>query len=263
MTAKHTAFLSVSDKTGIVEFAFHLSKLGFGIVSSGGTAKLLKQSELEILELKDLLQTPEAPGGRVRLSHPKLLAAVLADRGKADDLHELERLGMPPIDLVAVNLYPLAEVIQEGAEPQQDVMEFLDVSATAVLRAAARNYRNVIVLHDPKDYPGIVEALVELAEVSLEVRQSLAAKAFHYTAYYDSTVAQFLSAKAERLPEEMVIGLKKAAELRYGENPHQQAALYRLSGARPWGLAAATLLHGKPMTYEHFLSLEVAAELVA
>lgn len=257
-----TALLSVSDKTGVVEFAFGLAHLGYEIVSMGGTANILRQSELAIVELQDLLQTPEVLKGRLRLGHPKILAAVLADRDSADDMHDLERLGMPPIDLVAVNLYPLSEVLSERDMTHREAMDFIDLAAASVLRAAAKNYRHVVPLHDPRDYPGTLDALGALKELSLEMRQSLAAKAFHYGAYYDSTVAQFLSPAMERLPDEMVIGLKKASDLRYGENPHQQAALYRLSGARPWGLAAAALLHGKPLYYEHYLSLETAVELV-
>ncbi|MBI3505186.1 MAG: bifunctional phosphoribosylaminoimidazolecarboxamide formyltransferase/IMP cyclohydrolase [Proteobacteria bacterium] len=260
---KRTALISVSDKTGVVDFAFALHKLGYDILATGGTASILKQSELEILELRDLLQDANVMGGKLRLGHPRILAAILADRDSNGEMHELERLGMPPIDLVAVNLYPLSEVLQEANITDREVMEFLDVSACSAIRAAARNYKHVIVLPDPTDYAPTVEALSELKDLALDARQSLAAKAFHYTAYYDSTAAQFLSPAMEHLPDEMVISMKKETELRYGENPHQAAALYRLSGARPWGLAAATLLHGKPLNYEHYLSLEVATELVA
>ncbi len=259
-----TAFLSVSDKTGIVEFAHELAKLGYRILSSGGTAKLLRQSELLIDDLRDQVQFPDVLGGGLRLSHPKLLAAILADRESPGDMHDLEKLNIPPIDLVAVNLYPVAEILQEGNLTQKEVLDFLDVSATAVLRAAARNHRYVAALYDPRDYNATVEALREFKDLTPEKRQSLAAKAFHYSAYYDSTVAQFLGEMdVDRLPDEMVISLKKAADLRYGENPHQQAALYRWSGARPWGLSAAQLVHGKPLSFNHYLSLEVAAELVA
>lgn len=261
---KRTAFLSVADNTGIVEFAHALAGLGFRIVASGGTAKLLKQSELAIEELRDLVQFPDVLGGRLRLAHPKLLAAIAADRGSPGDMHDLEKVGMLPIDLVAVNLYPVSEVLQDPDISQEEALEFFDLAGAAALRAAARNHRHVVVLHDPRDYQSVLDALREFKDVNPEARQRLAAQAFHYTAYYDSTVAQYLGeADVERLPEEMVISLKKTYDLRYGENPHQQAALYRRSGARPWGLAAATLVHGKPLSFNHFVDLEVAVELVA
>ncbi|MBI4425740.1 MAG: bifunctional phosphoribosylaminoimidazolecarboxamide formyltransferase/IMP cyclohydrolase [Elusimicrobia bacterium] len=259
-----TAFLSVSDRSGIVEFAHELATLGFRIVAAGGTAKLLKQSELEVEDLKDLIQFPDVLGGRLRLSHPKLLAAILANRDSPGDMHDLEKIAMEPFDLVAVNLYPVSEVLQDPNISQHEVLEFLDVTGAAVLRAAARNHKHVVVLHDPRDYQVVLDALREFKQLDPDTRQRLAAKAFHYTAYYDSTVAQYLGEEdVERLPDEMVISLKKAADLRFGENPHQQAALYRRSGARPWGLSAATVVHGKPLSYNHYASLEVAVELVA
>ena len=238
MKTKKTAYFSVSDKTGVVDFAFKLHQLGYSIVASGGTASLLKQSELEIDE--------------VSLGDPRVIADISA--GSED-----------PIHLVVVNLYPLTEILQDPQITLKEVLEFLDAHAVSVLRAAARNFENVVALCDPGDYAAILESLEELEEVRPEKRRQLAAKAFHYTAYYDSTVAQYLGSESgvEGLSEDMVIGLKKVDDLRYGENPHQQAALYRLSGARPWGLAAATLLHGKPLNYEHYVNLEAASELVS
>ena len=259
-----TALLSVSDKAGIVEFGHELAKLGFRILAAGGTAKLLKQSELQIEEVRDLAQHPDLMGGRLRLAEPRLLAAILADRSSPGDMHDLEKLGAEPIDLVAVNLYPVSEALQDPNILQEEALEFLDLAGASVLRAAARNHRYVIAVHDPRDYELIVESLREFKDVNPEMRQRLAAKAFHYAAYHDATVAQYLGELGvERLPDEMVISLKKTADLRYGENPHQQAALYRRSGARPWGLSAATLVHGKPLSFNHFLNLEVAVELVA
>ena len=257
------ALLAVSDKTGIVEFAHELAKLGFRILSAGGTAKLLKQAELQVEELRELVQFPEVMGGRLRLAHPKLLAAILADRASPGDMHDLERLGAEPIDLVAANLYPISEALHDPNTTQEEALEFLDLAAASVLRAAARNHRHVIALHDPRDYQLVLDALREYKDVNPELRQRLAAKAFHYAAYHDATVAQYLGEPdVERLPDEMVISLKKSADFRYGENPHQQAALYSRSGARPWGLSAATLVHGKPLSFNQYLNLEVAVELV-
>ncbi|MBI4347557.1 MAG: bifunctional phosphoribosylaminoimidazolecarboxamide formyltransferase/IMP cyclohydrolase [Elusimicrobia bacterium] len=259
-----TALLSLADNSGVVEFAHDLAALGFRVIASGGTAKLLKQSELEIDELRDLVPFPDVLGGRLRLAHPKVLAALLADRRSPGDMHDLEKIDMPALDLIAVNLYPVSEVLQDPNISQDEALEFFDVSGAAALRAAARNFRHVVVLSDPRDYESVLDSLREFKEVNFETRQRLAAKAFHYTAYYDATVAQYLGdTDVERLPDEMVMSLKKAADLRYGENPHQQAALYRRSGARPWGLSAATLVHGKPLSYNHYVDLEVAVELAA
>ncbi len=195
------------------------------------------------------------------LLHPKILIGVTADRDNHGKMHELERRRAVPIDVVAVNLYPVAQLISDGQLSQAEVLECVDLEGSALLRAAARNFRHVLPLCDPDDYQPVVEALRQYNRVLPDRRQALAAKAFHYSAYYDTTVAQYLGGKWDRLPDELAIGLKKSAELRYGENPQQQGALYTLSGARPWGVNAATLLQGKELSYNHFLDLEVAWDL--
>lgn len=158
------------------------------------------------------------------------------------------------IELVAANLYPLSEVTEE-------VLSYVDLKASSLLRAAAKRFRDVIPLCDPDDYQPTVDLLKQYDRVTPDRRQALAAKAFHYTAYYDSTVAQFLGDKLDHLPDELVLGLKKNVEFAYGENPQQKAALYGAAGARPWGLQAAQLIYGKPLTYAHYLDLETAWEL--
>ncbi|MFA6094097.1 MAG: bifunctional phosphoribosylaminoimidazolecarboxamide formyltransferase/IMP cyclohydrolase [Elusimicrobiota bacterium] len=264
MSAKKTALLSVSDKTGIVEFAIGLSELGWDILSSGSTAQVLRQAELSFRDVSELTgaaagTSTELLAGRVRLLQPKLFAGILADLTDARHAKDLEREDIPSIDLVAANLYPLSEVLS-GNPSGADVLDFLDVAGSALLRAAARNYPRVLALCDPKDYPAILEALRQ-GSVSKERRQALGSKAFHYVAYYDSTVAQYLGSGFEHLPEELVMGLKKAVDLPYGENPHQRAALYRLSGARPWGLNAAAVVHGRPLNFNHYLGMDLACEL--
>ena len=258
-----TAFLSVSDKTGIVEFASGLCELGYRILSSGGTASVLKQAELRITEVPEITEYPDILGGRVRLLHPKIFAGILADPGDPKHLKDIHLYGVPAIELVAVNLYPLSDILLPGNLSQEDVLEFLDVAGSALLRAAARNFPHVLTLCDPQDYASVLEMLKEGKGFGRERSQALAAKAFYYISYYDSTVAQYLSAAMERLPEEMVMGLKKAQDLPYGENPHQRAALYKLSGARPWGLNAASLLFGRPLNYNHYLGIDRACDLVA
>lgn len=226
MPDKKKAFLYVSDKTGIVELAHELAKMEFELLSAGSTAKTLKQSELEIEEV----------------SFP---------------------LDISGIDLAAVNLYPITHLINQGSLTQKEVLEYFDINASSLLRSAAKNFEKTIALCDPMDYDSILETLAQWGEPTPEQRQNLAAKAFFYSSYYDSTLAQFLNPSLEAMPDELVIGLKKVSDLRYGENPHQKAALYQLSGARPWGLNALKILHGKELTFNHYLDLDIAWELVS
>lgn len=261
-TPRKTALLSVADITGIVEFAHALTELGWDLVSSGLTAKTLRQAEVPVREVTDLTKAADLVSGRVRLLQPRLFGGILADRADAAQLRELEAEGIPPIALVAVNLYPLAQVLESGQMSQRETMDFLDVAGSALLRAAARGFHDVISLCDPRDYRTVLDTLRQGRGLSVDHSRRLAAKAFNYISYYDSTVAQFLSdGSAESLPDELILSLKKTAELRYGENPHQGAALYSRSGSRPWGLNAAELLYGKPLTYNHFLSMDRAVDL--
>jgi phosphoribosylaminoimidazolecarboxamide formyltransferase/IMP cyclohydrolase len=255
------ALLHVADRTGIIEFAYELRALGFHIISTGATAKALKQAELEVLEVREFIKTPDLLEGQLGLLHPRILLAVSADRDKAGQMHELERRGGLPIDLLAVNFYPVSEIILDKNLTQTDTLDYIDLAGSALLRAAARNHRHLICLCDPDDYQPTIDSLKQYSRLHPERRQSLAAKAFHYSAYYDSTVAQYLGGKWERLPDELVIGLKKTSDLRYGENPQQQGALYTLSGSRPWGINAARILYGKPLSYNHYLDIEAAWEL--
>lgn len=255
------ALLSVTDKTGIVELGYSLNALGYKLVCSGGTAAALRQAELEIIESREMIKAVDILDGRLGMLHPKILAGISADRDKPGQMHELERRAALPIDLVAVNLYPVSEVVSDPKLSQPEILDYIDLAGSALLRAAARNFRHVICLCDPNDYQPTIDSLRQYGRLSPERRQTLAAKAFHYSAYYDSTVAQYLGGKWDKLPDELVIGLKKTSDLHYGENPQQQGALYTLSGARPWGINAAQLVYGKPLSYNHYIDLEVAWEL--
>ena len=219
------ALLHVTDKTGIVELAWPLKELGFKFIADASTAATLRQVELEVSDVG---------------SHPDLLRS-LAATGETG-IQEKSSPRTPAIELVAINLYPLAELATSELS-QAETLSYVDAEAPALLRAAARQFRQVICLCDPKDYGPTLEALSQHGDLSPERRQALAAKAFHYTAYYDSTVAQYLGSRWEKLPQELVMGLRKSAELSYGENPHQTGALYALSGARPWGVNQASLVN--------------------
>lgn len=224
------ALLSVTDRTGVVELAAGLQTLGYKLRASGGTALALRQAEIAIEEL------------------PSRLDLLRSDSLKG-------------VDLVAVTLYPLAAAAADREMKQEEVLDYVDVFGSALLRLAARHFKNVVPLCDPADYQGVLDSLKQYNRVHPDKRQSLAAKAFHYCAYYDTTVAQFLGGKWDRLPEELAMGLKKSADLRYGENPQQQAALYSLSGARPWGLNAAELIFGRALNFNHYVDLETAWNL--
>ena len=241
------ALLHVADRTGIVEFAHSLLELGYALVATGPTATALRQAEAKHVSLSEFTGE-RLPADALALLHPKVVGAVVGEN--------------PTIDLVAVNLYPLAQATADASLTQEEVLSYVDPAGPALLRAAARNFSRVIPLCDPDDYQQAVETLKAYDRMLPDRRQILAAKAFHYAAYYDSTVAQYLGGKWEKLPDEVVVALKKSVDLRYGENPHQSGAFYTLSGARPWGLNAAKLLFGRPLAYGHYLDLETAWELV-
>jgi phosphoribosylaminoimidazolecarboxamide formyltransferase/IMP cyclohydrolase len=241
------ALLHVADRTGIAELGSALLDVGFELVATGPTATALRQAGLAHISVSELLGE-RIPADALGLLHPKLIA-MIAD-------------AKPGIDLVAVNLYPLSSATADPALSQDEVLAYVDPVGPALLRAAARNFKNVIPLCDPDDYQQCMDTLKSYDRMLPDRRQRLAAKAFHYAAYYDSTVAQYLGGQWEQFPDEVVVALKKSAELRYGENPHQAGAFYTLSGARPWGLNAHKLILGRPLSYGHFLDLETAWELV-
>ncbi len=255
------ALLNVADRTGIIELAYELRALNFQIISSGATAKALKQAEIEIMEIGEFINAKDVSEGPLGLLHPKIMLSLTVSRDKPQAVAELERRGAHPIDLLAVNLYPVSEIVSDKNLTPMEILDYVDLAGSALIRAAARNYQNVLCLCDPEDYLPTIDSLKQYGRIHPDKRQSFAAKAFHYSAYYDSTVAQYLGGKWERLPDELVIGLKKSADLYYGENPQQHGALYALSGARPWGLNAAQIIHGKAPSYNHYLDLEVAWEL--
>jgi phosphoribosylaminoimidazolecarboxamide formyltransferase/IMP cyclohydrolase len=256
------ALLSVTDKTGVVEFARGLRELGWELVSTGGTAAALREGGLPVVPVEELTGFPELLRGRVKTLHPAIHAAVLA-RADPEDLEELARLRVQPVDLVAVNLYRFEEAAARGAA-WEDLVEQVDVGGVALLRAAAKNADRVTVLTDPAQYPQALAALREHGEVPLGVRRRWAAQAFLHTAYYDAVIAQVLGARAglDALGDRYVRAWRKVQDLRYGENPHQRAAAYRDPLADPASLVAAPLLGGKPLSYNNLLDAQAAWSLV-
>ncbi|AKL97875.1 bifunctional phosphoribosylaminoimidazolecarboxamide formyltransferase/IMP cyclohydrolase [Endomicrobium proavitum] len=260
-----TALLSVSDKTGIVKFAQELKTLGWQIISSGGTAKTLKENNIECREISEVTGFPEILDGRVKTLNPKIHGGILAIREKSEHAAQLKKHDINAIDIVAVNLYPFEETINKIPKPEnkkinQEVIENIDIGGVALLRAAAKNYKDVLVICDAADYDNVIEKL-NSKSADGEFKLALAAKAFRHTAYYDSLISNYLT--YEKFPSQASIPLKKLSGLRYGENPHQGAALYgNGTQANKSVVISAKQLHGKELSYNNYLDLEAAWRLV-
>jgi phosphoribosylaminoimidazolecarboxamide formyltransferase/IMP cyclohydrolase len=259
-----TALLSVSDKTGIAEFAKELKSLGWDIISSGGTAKLLKDNKIDCSEVSQITGFPEILDGRVKTLNPKIHGGILAIRANAEHQVQLAKHGIGAIDIVAVSLYPFEAAVNKIPKPadkkiNQDIIENIDIGGVALLRAAAKNYKDVLVVCDAADYQIVIEGLKN-SSINDETRLALAAKAFRHTAYYDSLISNYLT--YEKFPSQASIPLKKLSELRYGENPHQEAALYSNGTDKNSAAISSKQLHGKELSYNNYLDLEAAWRLV-
>ena len=253
------ALLSVSDKTGLLEFARSLSDLGFELVSTGGTARVLSDAGLVVTPVESLTEFPEVLDGRVKTLHPRVHAGVLA---RSDQLRQLKELQIEPFDLVAVNLYPFESTVAAGSRVEE-ALEQIDIGGPTLLRAAAKNHERVWVVSDPDDYSLVLEGLKATPKEAARLRERLAARAFARTAAYDAAIAGWFSDRLEgRFPERRVLVLDKEAALRYGENPHQQAALYRVRG-ESGPLLSAKQLQGKPMSFNNYGDAEAAWNLVS
>jgi len=257
------ALISVYDKTGLVEFARALAAMSIEIIASGGTARSLRDAGLAITEVSAVTGFPEVLGGRVKTLHPAIHAGILA-RPTAEHEEELARLSLRPIDLVVVNLYPFAETIAKPDATLSDIVEQIDIGGVALLRAAAKNFERVGVLVDPQDYGSVTAELRERGELGEATRRLLAYKAFAHTANYDATISRYLydiGFAGSNFPQMISFSFEKLQDLRYGENPHQKAALYRESG-RHYGLPEAKVLQGKALSYNNIVDAEAAWELI-
>lgn len=262
------ALLSVSDKTGIVEFGHELTRRQFEVVSTDGTAKMLRQGEIPVITVEELTGFPEILQGRVKTLHPKIFGALLARRGDPRHERELAQLAITPFDLVVVNLYPFERVVTEEHLEEAELVEYIDIGGVSLLRAAAKNFQHVTVVCDPADYAMVLEAWEGSGVPPLEMRRTLAAKAFTHTARYDAVISAYFRERGKTwdpFPNELTLGFKKVQELRYGENPHQRAALYKETGARSlaWGVATAKQLQGKELSFNNLLDVEAAWRLVS
>ncbi|MDO8954478.1 MAG: bifunctional phosphoribosylaminoimidazolecarboxamide formyltransferase/IMP cyclohydrolase [Gammaproteobacteria bacterium] len=251
-----TALISVSDKTGLIEFAQHLAAHNIIILSTGGTAKALQAAGIPITLVADITGFPEMMEGRVKTLHPKIHGGILGKR----DQHaaEAKQYGIDWIDLVIVNLYPFAKTVQSEA-PYHEIIDNIDIGGPAMIRAAAKNMQWVTVANDPEDYPIILAELNAHNGISLACRKKLAAKAFAHTAAYDALIAEYLN--TDKFPSQLSISFERQEVLRYGENPHQQAALYTHS-YKTKGLLAAKQLQGKALSYNNIADAEAALRCV-
>jgi phosphoribosylaminoimidazolecarboxamide formyltransferase/IMP cyclohydrolase len=291
------ALISVADKTGIEVFARGLHERGFEIVSTGGTAATLAEAGVPVRSVSDLTGFPEILGGRVKTLHPAVHGAILARRDDTTHMEELRTHGIQPIDLVVCNLYRFAAAAARPDATLEEVVEEIDIGGVTLLRAAAKNFAHVTVVVRPRDYPEVLRELDEGGSVMVETRRCLAAIAFQHTATYDSIIADYLrkGTTEAQFPEELTIPLKRLQTLRYGENPHQQAALYSWGAfeptagpdissarhhatagngaskrpgaaggfARPPSVAGASVLHGKELGFNNILDLDAALAAVS
>ena len=262
------ALLSVSDKTGLIDFACSLvEEFGFDLISSGGTAQALKEAGLPVTKVADYTGSPEILGGRVKTLHPRIHGGILARRDLPQDLADLETNQIRPIDLVVVNLYPFEQTIAKGVT-LSEAIEQIDIGGPALIRAAAKNYAHLTVLCDPSGYDTYLQEIRQhQGEASLEFRQACALKAFSHTAAYDQAIATYLrgqgsEVRGQELPQQFTLSGQQVQSLRYGENPHQPAAWYQ-TGTTPTGWAAATKLQGKELSYNNLVDLEAARRIIA
>jgi phosphoribosylaminoimidazolecarboxamide formyltransferase / IMP cyclohydrolase len=272
------ALISVSDKTGLIEFAQTLAKHQIELVSTGGTAKLLREAGLSVRDVSEVTGFPEMLDGRVKTLHPKVHGGILGIRANADHQAKMAEHGIAPIDLVVVNLYPFRQTIQKPDVTLEEAIENIDIGGPAMIRSAAKNHHDVAVVVDPGDYE-MVAALLDAhhGSLPLNIRYQLALTAFRHTASYDKEIARFLwsrqtgnlevalgaeTKQQPELPDEIELDLRKVASLRYGENPQQRAGLYSIVGSTEKGVANAEQLQGKELSYNNLIDSDAAWELV-
>ncbi len=256
------ALLSVTDKSGIVDFARRLREFGVELISTGGTAKLLRESGIAVRDVSDVTGFPEMLDGRVKTMHPKITGAILAIRGNAGHMSALAEHAIEPIDMIVVNLYQFSKAAAKPDAPISELIENIDIGGPAMIRSAAKNYQDVAVVVSPDDYTAVIDELRSGdGSLSAATHWRLAVKAFETTADYDRGISARLAAIANPspLPVFLQIGARKLMGLRYGENPHQQAALY---GGKGEGIAGAEQLHGKELSYNNFVDLDAAWQLI-
>ena len=257
------ALISVSDKTGIVEFSKALAEQGVEIISTGGTFNLLQKEDVPVIGISDVTGFPEILDGRVKTLHPAVHSGLLAVRDSAEHQQAMKDLGLDYIDLVVVNLYPFKETIAKPDVTYEDAIENIDIGGPTMLRSAAKNHAFVTVVVDASDYAGIVEEIKAEGDTTLATRKRLAAKVFRHTAAYDSLISNYLTnLQGDPLPETYTVTYEKVQDLRYGENPHQQAAFYKKPLAANGNITTAKQLHGKELSYNNINDANAALAIL-
>jgi len=258
------ALISVSDKTGIVEFAKKLRDLDIEIVSTGGTYKTLADAGIDVVGISDVTGFPECLDGRVKTLHPNIHAGLLAMRSNEEHMRQVKELGVDLIDMVVVNLYPFKQTILKDGVKLEEAIENIDIGGPTMLRAAAKNYQDVSVIIDPSDYEKVIDEIKNSGKVSVETNFYLAAKVFNHTAHYDTLIANYLRDKAgiEKYPQTLSMTFEKVQDMRYGENPHQKAAFYKEVGNNSGMLTGISQLHGKELSFNNINDTHGALELL-
>lgn len=255
------ALVSVSDKSGLVDFVKGLRSAGWEIIATGGTMKLLRDEGVEVVNISDVTGFPEICDGRVKTLHPKVHGGLLARRDDKGHLQALEENGIEFIDMVCVNLYPFRQTIERPGVSMEDAIENIDIGGPSMLRSAAKNYKDVTVVCDPADYAQVLDEIRAGGNTTERTRLQLSAKAFTHTAQYDSCIAAYLREKAG-LGEKLFLDFDLAQGLRYGENPHQEAKFYRAGREVPYSLAFAEQLNGKELSYNNIQDANAALNIV-
>jgi len=261
------AIISVSDKSGVVPFAKELAQMGIEILSTGGTAKTLRQQSISVIDISDYTGFPEMMDGRVKTLHPKVHGGLLGQRSKPEHVKKMKEQGILPIDLVAVNLYPFEATVAKKDCSLEEAIENIDIGGPTMLRSAAKNHTDVTVVVDPDDYALVLSELKEKGEISIETNFRLAKKVFQHTTRYDAAISNYLGKieggkKVDQFPGTFTFQVKKAQELRYGENPHQRAAFYREYLMPEPCVSNAIQIQGKELSFNNILDLDSAYETV-
>ncbi|HAE61585.1 MAG TPA: bifunctional phosphoribosylaminoimidazolecarboxamide formyltransferase/inosine monophosphate cyclohydrolase [Eubacteriaceae bacterium] len=258
------ALISVSDKNGVLEFAKALEEMDVEIISTGGTAKLLKDNGVKVKGISDVTGFPECLDGRVKTLHPSIHGGILAMRDNPSHMEKLKELDIEPIDIIAVNLYPFKETISKEGVSLEEAVENIDIGGPTMIRAAAKNYRDVAVITDPADYKSVIDQLKKNNKIDLDVKYDLALKVFQHTANYDAMISAYLKEQVGKntLDETLTVTFEKVQDLRYGENPHQKAAFYKEVGKQRGTLVDAIQLHGKELSYNNINDTNGALEVL-
>ncbi|MHB0913335.1 MAG: bifunctional phosphoribosylaminoimidazolecarboxamide formyltransferase/IMP cyclohydrolase [Armatimonadota bacterium] len=258
------ALVSVSDKTGVVEFAKALSELGVEIISTGGTAKALAEAGVPVIGISEVTGFPEMMEGRVKTLHPKVHGGLLADRSKPEHLAQAAEQGIGMIDLVAVNLYPFAKTVAKPDVTLAEAIENIDIGGPSMVRSASKNFASVTIVVDPADYGTVLDEIKASGETTYETRARLALTAFTHTAAYDTMISKYLEGQfaPSDFPGMVDMRFEKVQDLRYGENPHQKGAFYKIPGYAGPGIASAKQLSGKELSFNNIWDTNAALELV-